>query len=271
MKTVSTTQTKQQKDLLWVHLRDLPYFRALLRAVEARVYEDLELPVPVLDVGCGDGHFAAAAFDHPIDVGIDPWVAPVRQAARRGGYRLVILGYGDRLPFADGYFNSAMSNSVLEHIPQVDDVLVEVARVLKPGAPFVFCVPNHNFLKNLSVASFFDRVGIHSLANAYRRFFNHISRHYHCDSPQVWSERLQRAGFKIEHCWHYFSPQALHVLEWGHYFGLPSLIGKKLFGKWILLPTRWNLAATRALVERYYDEEREQPDGSYSFYITRRV
>jgi ubiquinone/menaquinone biosynthesis C-methylase UbiE len=78
----------------------------------------------------------------------------VREAARRGGYRLVLQGYGDRLPFPDQYFGSAMSNSVLEHIPMLDDVLVEVARVLQPGAPFVFCVPNHHFLTNLSVSSF---------------------------------------------------------------------------------------------------------------------
>jgi SAM-dependent methyltransferase len=264
-------QTAQEKDYLWLQLRDLPYFRALLRAVEARVYEDLSLPGPILDVGCGDGHFVTAAFDHPIDVGIDPWTGPVRQATQRGGYHLVLQGYGDRLPFPDAYFGSAMSNSVLEHIPRIEDVLVEVARVLKPGAPFVFCVPNHNFLANLSISNFFDRIGIQSLGNAYRRFFNRISRHEHCDAPEIWQERLERTGFQVDRYWHYFSPQALHVLEWGHYFGLPSLITHKLFNKWILVPTRWNLAITRAVVEPYYLEEREQPQGSYSFYITHRV
>ena len=54
------------KDYLWLHLRDLPYFRALLRAIEASYYEGLDLPSPTLDVGCGDGHFATIAFDRPI-------------------------------------------------------------------------------------------------------------------------------------------------------------------------------------------------------------
>ncbi|HSV85629.1 MAG TPA: class I SAM-dependent methyltransferase, partial [Levilinea sp.] len=224
----------------------------------------------ILDVGCGDGHFVTAAFDRPIDVGTDPWAGAVRQAARLGAYRLVVQGYGDRLPFPSEYFGSAMSNSALEHIPLVDNVLVEVARVLRPAAPFVFCVPNHNFLGNLSVSIFFDRIGMPLCANAYRRFFNRISRHHHCDAPEVWEERLERAGFKIERCWHYFSPKALWVLEWGHYFGLPSLVSQKLFKKWVLLPVRWNLVATTALVKPYYDEAREQPQGSYSFYVTRR-
>lgn len=260
----------QQKDYLWAQLRDLPYFRALLRAVEARVYAELELPAPILDVGCGDGHFVTTAFDRPIDVGIDPWAEPVRQAAKRGGYRLVVQGYGDRLPFPGGYFGSAMSNSVLEHIPAVEDVLLEVARVLQPDAPFIFCVPNHNFLSNLSVSNFMERAGAARWAKAYRRFFNRISRHYHCDDTQVWQDRLERTGFKIERTWHYFSPAALQVLEWGHYFGLPSLVSQKLFKKWILLPARWNLAATTALVKPYYDEARQQEQGAYSFYVTRR-
>ena len=43
------------KDYLTLHLRELPYFRALLRAVEARFYKDISLPGPVLDLGCGAG------------------------------------------------------------------------------------------------------------------------------------------------------------------------------------------------------------------------
>jgi SAM-dependent methyltransferase len=259
------------KDYLWLHLRDLPYFRGLLRAVEARFYQDIPLAGPVLDLGCGDGHFATIAFDQPLDVGIDPWAGPVRQAGRRGGYRLALQGSGDRMPFQSAYFKSVVSNSVLEHIPDLDAVLGEVARVMQPEGLFVLCVPNHQFLANLSVSNFLDRVGLRGLGNDYRAFFNRISRHHHCDSPQVWEARLQKAGFRIERWWHYFSPGALHVLEWGHYFGLPSLLSHFLTGRWILFPTRWNLALTQSLVQPYYDEPAECPDGAYSFYITRKT
>ena len=47
--------TTTQDDLLWQHLKTLPAFRALLRAVEARFYQQLDFPGPVLDIGCGDG------------------------------------------------------------------------------------------------------------------------------------------------------------------------------------------------------------------------
>jgi SAM-dependent methyltransferase len=258
------------KDYLWLNIRELPYFRGLLRAVEARFYQKFTLPSPVLDLGCGDGDFASITFDKKIDTGIDPWIGPVQKAARLGAYNLVLRGNGDRQPFPDGYFASAISNSVLEHIPDVDAVLAEMARVLQPGALFLFCVPNQNFLTNLSVSNFLDRVGLHGLGNAYRAFFNRISRHYHCDAPEVWEARLNKCGFTVERWWHYFSPSALHVLEWGHYFGFPAWVTHGLFRRWILAPTRWNLALTNAITRPVYKANPLDPQGSYTFYVVRR-
>ena len=160
---------------------------------------------------------------------------------------------------------------MLEHIPAIDPVLIEMGRVLKPGALYLFCVPSHNFLANLSVSSFFDQVGMHSLGDAYRAFFNRISRHSHCDSPEVWEARLGEAGFKVERWWYYFSPHSLHVLEWGHYFGLPSLVVHGLFRRWILMPARWNLALTNAVVQPVFRENPLHPQGAYTFYVARRI
>ncbi|MEI7988430.1 MAG: class I SAM-dependent methyltransferase [Chloroflexota bacterium] len=259
------------KDYLWLNLRELPYFRAMLRAVEARYYEQIDLPAPTLDLGCGDGHFASITFDRKIDVGVDPWQGPVRLAAQSGVYNLTIRGYGNNLPFDDHTFASAFSNSVLEHIPDLEPVLAEVHRVLKPDGVFAFCVPNHNFLPSLSIARFLDRIGARKLANAYRTFFNTICRHYHSDPPEVWQERMQAAGFRIERWWHYFSPQAQQVFEWGHYFGLPSLITHFLFRRWILIPTRWNLSLPLSIVRPFYDGNPEHPQGVCTFYVARSV
>jgi SAM-dependent methyltransferase len=249
----------------------MPYFRGLLRAVEARFYEAIELPKPTLDVGCGDGHFASVAFSRKLEVGTDPWWDPLVEAEQRDAYQLIIQTDGAAQPFPDGYFSSAVSNSVLEHIPHLDEVLIETARVLRPGAPFIFCVPNHNFLNYLSISNVFEKVGLHSAANAYQNFFNWISRHYHCDDPETWENRLEKSGFCLKDWWHYFSQNALHTLEWGHYFGLPSLICKKLLDRWILVPKPWNLALTRRLVEPHYGEPLAQENGAYTFFIAQKI
>ena len=259
------------KDHLKPQLRDLPYFRALLRAVESRFYDQITLPGPVLDLGCGDGHFASMTFADPPDVGLDPWWGEIQEAAGRKASKSLVCAAGDAIPYPANYFSSAVSNSVLEHIPDLDPVLTETARVLKPGSPFIFCVPNHRFLDTLSISSWLDGVNLKGLANLYREFFNRISRHYNCDSYPVWKERLDRAGFEIEKWWDYFPPQSLHLLEWGHYFGLPSWVAKLIFGKWILAPTDWNLFLTERLVRPHYQADPICPDGVYSFYITRRL
>ena len=263
--------TNSHKDYLWPQISSLPYFRGLLRAVEARFYEEIDLPAPTLDLGCGDGHFASLTFDQPLEVGIDPWWKPLIEAKKRNAYLGLAQTDGAWMPFPDGFFGSAVSNSVLEHIPHIDEVLAETARVLRAGAPFIFCVPNQNFLPNLSIGRGLDKIGFRKLGDWYRAFFNKISRHHHCDPPEVWQQRLEKAGFEMVHWWYYFSPAALAVLEWGHYFGLPSWVSKALTGHWILCPTRWNLALTCRLVERFYAEPAEQEKGAYTFYIARRL
>jgi SAM-dependent methyltransferase len=249
-------------DLLWRHLRDLPAFRALLRAVEAHFYvsgltgsdEILLLPRPVLDLGCGDGHFASVAFGRPLDAGFDPWWTPLTEARERGAYHLLSQAVGARMPYPDGHFATVVSNSVLEHIPQVQPVVAEVARVLRAGGFFYFCVPGPGFVSLLSIGRALDRLGLHSLAECYRRFFNRISRHYHCDGADVWTGRLEAAGLGLIHWRPYFPGRALAALEWGHYLGLPSLVCKKLTGRWVLWPSQANLWLTERMLRPLYQE-----------------
>ena len=259
------------KDFLFLHMRDVPYFRALLRAVESRFYEDRQLPSPIYDVGCGDGHFASVTFERLIDVGLDPWHGPIHEAKDRRAYAGLVEADAGHAPFPDGYFASGFSNSVLEHIPQVDQVLAETARVLKPGAPFLFCVPNENFARNLSIARSLDKLGLGKLATAYRKAFNRISRHVHCDDPRTWAARLKAAGFEVEQHWNYFSASALAALEWGHYLGLPSVLAKMLFGRWILSGSRLNLSPVLSLLRPYYNEPVPDESGAYTFYVARRI
>jgi hypothetical protein len=69
--------------------------------------------------------------------------------------------------------------------------------------------------------------------------------------------------------WHYFPVSALHKLERGHAAGLPNLLWKRLFGKWVLFKNRRNpfipFEKVVQLVENPYDDE-----GTCTFYIARR-
>jgi SAM-dependent methyltransferase len=260
----------EAKDFLWLNLRELPYFRAMLRAVEAQFFQAYEFPAPTLDVGCGDGHFAKITFNRKIDVGLDPWAGPIHQAARQGSYHLLAQADGGRMPFPGSYFASAFSNSVLEHIPHVQAVLTDLHRVLKPGAVFLFCVPNPRYLSELSVPGFLGSLGLKGLGQVYTAWFKRMSRVEHAVWPEVWQSWLEAAGFRLDQWWHYFSPQAMRTLEWGHYFGAPTLLPHAISQKWIIAPYHWNLSLTEKLVRRHAIA-RPDPSGTFTFFVARSI
>lgn len=265
----STPTVKKRPTNFRQQLQELPAFRALLRAVETDFYQDLPLPGPVLDLGCGDGHFAEVTFDAPLDVGLDPWWAPLTEAAERERHRWLTHADGALMPFATAHFGTVVSNSVLEHIPDVDPVLSEVARVLKPGGWFHFAVPGPNFRRFLSVARFLDGLGLHASADRYRRLFDRISRHYYYFEPEEWAAHLARVGLEIDQWWSYFSRGALAALEWGHPLGLPCVLAKQLTGHWLLIRKVWNLRVTEVLLRRFYEEPLASP-GAYLFFSARK-
>lgn len=261
--------SQQLDTILWRHIASLPYFRGFLRAVEDRFYQEIDLKAPVLDLGSGDGHFASAAFSDPLDVGLDSWRVPTLEAKEQQAYRMLVLGAGGQIPFGKHTFATVTSTSVLEHIPDIQPVLAEVARVLVPGGRFIFCVPNHRFPQALSGRKFLTKIGLPGWGAAYSRLFNRMARHAHTDSPEVWEKRLLQAGLELVQTWDYFPPEALRILEWGHPLGVPALIFKKLFGHWVLVPTRWNLVLPWTWTRPYMDNPRSS-DGVCSFFIARR-
>ena len=261
----------QSDDLLWKHLKTLPAFRAVLRAIEARFYHQVPLPDPVLDLGCGDGNFIELTFGgRQLAVGLDPWWNPLRKAHKANTHQLLLQGFGNQMPFPDGHFASAISNSVLEHIPDIQPVLNEVGRVLQMDGRFLITMPNHRFTERLWGAQFFERLNMPGMADRYRKGFNFISRHQHTESAEWWCERLAEAGLAVEQWQYYFSEKALHALEFGHAQGLPSAVLHALTGQWILAPTETNLALTERWLRPFYNEE-TPADGTYVVILARKV
>jgi len=263
---MQTRLTNTPKDYLKHNLRDLPYFRALLRAVESRFYQNLEFNNPTLDLGTGDGHFANSTFTKKINFGIDPNLLSLMEAKKVDAYDFLINASGAEIPVSSNHFKTVVSNSVLEHIFDVDLVLKELNRVTKADGFFYFSVPNQNFSKNLSIARIFEVIHLNKLADLYRKLFNYISRHYHCLSQEEWKNKLAANGFKVIKCWNFFSINSLAVLEWGHYVGLPYLISKKILNQWVLFP-ELNQTLIYECLKRSYFEQPICDEGAYTFYI----
>jgi len=255
-------------DYLSRHVREMAPHRAILRAVECKLMGQVPFVRPVLDIGCGDGHFASVAYrELPIDVGIDVMARDLPEAAAREGlYNQVMYASATALPFADEQFGTVVSNCVIEHIPDNAAVLREIARVLRSGGIFAATLPSEHYAEYLLGATTFRRLGLDALADGYGRFFNHISHHHHVYSPAVWAERLSAAGLVVEEQTYYFSDAAHRRFDLSHYLGVPQLVTKRAFGRWVLpgRPGEWQAALFERWLRPYYEEP--LPDaGAYQF------
>lgn len=102
----------------------------------------------ILEVGTGEGQVARAmaAVHGATVVGVDPTANQIAEAARRGGGVEYHRAGAEDLPFEEASFDAVVCCLVFEHIDAVDAALAEVARVLRPGGRFVFCL-NHPLLQ----------------------------------------------------------------------------------------------------------------------------
>ena len=258
------------RDYLAEQLQDMAPHRAILRAVECKFMNRVSLAPPILDIGCGDGHFASIAYDGlPIDVGIDVMARDLPEAGRRPGvYCAVSFASATCLPFADGSFNTVVSNCVVEHIPDLTAVLSEVARVLRPAGTFATTLPSEHYPEFLFGSTMFRKAGLAGLGLAYGDFFNRISHHYHVYPPAVWHEKLSAAGLAVVEQQYYFSAAAHRRFDLSHYLGVPNLVSKRLFGHWVLFPGQ--MKPFERWLRPYYDEPLPA-EGAYQFVRCRRI
>ena len=186
---------------------------ALWRAVELRVAAEERYERPLLDLGCGDGLIGQVLFgtECRVDVGLDPWVDQLQQAAQSGVYRHVDLADGHRLPYASGAFATVFSNSVLEHIPEVEPVVREVGRVLRPGGHFVFTVPSDAFDFLLDGYIRAMEAGNVEQAKWYAAGVDVWLEHHHYHTPGEWRDILSAAGMTLVKA-RYYIPEEVERL-----------------------------------------------------------
>lgn len=254
------------RDYLGLQLATMAPHRALLRAVECRLMGTVALEAPILDIGCGDGHFASIAYEAPLDIGIDVRHDELLEARRRGPsvYLAVVGASATVLPFPDEAFSSVVSNCAIEHIVDNDAVLSEISRVLRPGGTFATTLPSEHFASMLLGSTLLRRLRLHRAAAAYGNFFNRISYHHHIHDPAEWRRRFEAVGLTVVESSYYFSARSHRVFDASHYLGVPNLVLRKLTGRWVLHPLQ--MKPFERWMRPRYEEPLHQPIGAYQFF-----
>jgi len=156
------------------------------RAAEIAALREQTYEPPILDLGCGDGLVTSMVVPK-VNIGIDPDPKPLIQAQGRGIYKRLLALPVEQSQLPDESISTVVSNSVLEHISQLDTVLEAVARLLKPGGKLIFTAPTEAFRQWLALP-----------IASYATWRNHQLYHLNLWSLTQWTQHLERVGLEIE-------------------------------------------------------------------------
>jgi 2-polyprenyl-3-methyl-5-hydroxy-6-metoxy-1,4-benzoquinol methylase len=161
----------------------------------------------VLDFGGGTGAIASALVDQGFRMSVcdvsEGMITTGKKSHEGRGIDWTLLPRDwKRLPWADATYDAMIASSVFEYLDDVDGVLVECARILRPGAALIFSVPDprdgtrkiERCLRPMAVA-LVSVPGVRSLpkVGGYLSYLRVSSARYSADE---WRERAGRAGFE---------------------------------------------------------------------------
>jgi SAM-dependent methyltransferase len=149
----------------------------------------------VLDLGCGAGRFLGAlrrAGAEPVGVELAE-AAAQRARANVPGADVRLVEPDGSLPLGHGEVDLVWCSEVLEHVPDVAHLLLEVRRVLRGGGRLLLSVPFHGRLHAAAVGllrfdAHFDPLGQHV------RFFTASSLARTLDASGFAPVRVSAAG-----------------------------------------------------------------------------
>jgi len=95
-----------------------------------------------LDIGCGTGEFLNACKEAGFKAeGVEPSEKARIKAVKN--YNLPISNDASLLQYKDAEFDSISMWHSLEHIPELNDTILQIKRILKPNGKLIIAVPNH--------------------------------------------------------------------------------------------------------------------------------
>jgi SAM-dependent methyltransferase len=139
---------------------------------------------PILEIGCGESNFSALIF-RSIDDGIDINPRSIERCKRKPHvYKRLHCMDARFMKFPQNSYQTIFANCVIEHIPDLDKVLLDSYRVLMPVGKFVATVPLREMNDHLLVRK-----------NWYTKIRCKQLQHVNLLTEHGWKEIFKKAGF----------------------------------------------------------------------------
>lgn len=164
----------------------------------------------LIDIGCGAGRHAFEAYrrgaevtalDHDTEglAEVEQMFAAMAAAdeVAPGGTATTVRGDALGLPYPDDHFDRVIASEILEHVPEDEKAIMELARILKPGGIAAVTVPR-----------WLPERMCWLLSDAYHEVEGGHVRIYRADELQ---DKLRNAGMVALHQEH---AHALHAPYW---------------------------------------------------------
>jgi SAM-dependent methyltransferase len=152
----------------------------------ARFVRDLDPVETALDLGCGDGRLSRELRASRLVLGDVSRVALARARERLPGAESVWLEPDAALPLEGAAFDLVLAAETLEHVRDVQLLLSEVRRVLRPGGTLAVTTPAHGRGTGLAV-----------LARGFENRFDPLSPHIRFFTARSLGALLSELGFDV--------------------------------------------------------------------------
>jgi ubiquinone/menaquinone biosynthesis C-methylase UbiE len=168
------------------------------KAIELKSLRHRRLEGRGLDLGCGDGivggiliREAGLTELHGIDVS-----AIDEATVHRRGYAGYLVADMQSLPYAEASFDYVVCICVIEHVPDLDGVLEEARRVLRPGGRLCFTTPSPAYREAQLVYRVLRGLGLRRKAELFKDFRDVMAKHHHYLTENEWVSRLRSLGYE---------------------------------------------------------------------------
>lgn len=208
------------KAILNLYLEQKPAFLSVIRAREATIFNTLwPLSGKSLDFGCGDGYFMKMSLigsNYKIDYGLETDITRAKAAEISNVYKKILVYNGDKIPLANESINFVISNSVMEHLSNLENSVEEIFRILKKGDKFYVSVMSASYEDNLLGKIFLGKI--------YLKWMRKKAYHNNLLTKSEWRHVFKEAGFKIKKEYNYLDRNSTRLLDLLQYLSIPGIV-----------------------------------------------